>query len=78
MHTTLKGKNADGSDYASPVTYWMPFNGGIGMHDATWRSTFGGKIYLNAGSHGCVNMPYQKAGSVYNNVSAGYPIVVHY
>lgn len=78
MHTTLKGKNADGSDYESPVTYWMPFNGGIGMHDATWRGTFGGNIYLSGGSHGCVNMPYEKAGIVYRNISAGYPIVVHY
>lgn len=78
MHTTLKGKNADGTDYESPVTYWMPFNGGIGMHDATWRSTFGGSIYLSGGSHGCVNMPYEKAGIVYRNITAGFPIVVHY
>lgn len=78
MHVTLKGQNADGSDYASPVTYWMPFNGGIGMHDANWRSTFGGEIYKGGGSHGCVNMPPSKAGIVYDNIEAGYPIVVHY
>ena len=40
------------------VTYWMPFNGGIGFHDATWRGCFGGQIYIWSGSHGCVNMPY--------------------
>ena len=39
----LKYKQRDavlrGSDYASPVTFWMPFNGGIGIHDASWRSS---------------------------------------
>ena len=78
MNVTLKGQNADGSDYASPVTYWMPFNGGIGMHDANWRSTFGGEIYKGGGSHGCVNLPPSKAGIIYQNVEEGYPIVVHY
>ena len=36
----LRGYNDDGSRYASPVDYWMPFitSRGIGFHDATWRS----------------------------------------
>ena len=78
MYVTLEGENADGSKYASPVTYWLPFNGGIGMHDANWRGSFGGSIYMGNGSHGCVNMPPSKAGTVYDNVEVGYPIVVHY
>ena len=77
MHTTLKGKNADGTEYESPVTYWMPFNGGQGMHDASWRGTFGGTIYKYSGSHGCVNMPPKKAGKVYKTVEAGFPVVVY-
>ena len=48
-----------GADYASPVSFWMPFNGGVGFHDATWRSSFGGTIYQYNGSHGCINMPYE-------------------
>ena len=46
----LRGaKKADGTyEYESPVSYWMPFNGGIGFHDATWRSKFGGTIYQNS------------------------------
>ncbi len=39
-----------GADYASPVSFWMPFNGGVGFHDATWRSSFGGTIYQYNGS----------------------------
>ena len=44
-------------EYESPVSYWMPFNKGIGLHDASWRSTFGRDIYINSGSHGCINLP---------------------
>ena len=76
--TTLSGNNADGSTYNSPVSYWMPFNGGIGMHDATWRSKFGGTIYKNSGSHGCINMPKNNAKKTYETIETNYPIVVHY
>lgn len=65
-----------GADYESPVTYWMPFNRGIGFHDATWRSRFGGEIYLTAGSHGCVNLPLAAAKELYENVYSGLPVVV--
>ena len=58
-----KAKNVvlRGPDYAAPVRYWMPFNGGIGMHDANWRSSFGGGIYKSGGSHCCINMPSSSA-----------------
>ena len=47
---TYKQRNATlkGQGYATPVSYWMPFNGGIGLHDANWRKTFGGTIYRMA------------------------------
>lgn len=76
--TTLEGDNSDGSKYASPVSYWMPFNGGIGMHDASWRKSFGGSIYRYSGSHGCVNMPPASAAATFGIISEGYPVVVHY
>ena len=65
-----------GADYESPVIYWMPFNGGIGFHDAPWRSKFGGEIYLTAGSHGCINLPSSAAKKLYANVYSGMPVVV--
>lgn len=59
-----------GPGYASPVTYWMPFNGGIGIHDADgWRSSYGGDIYTYNGSHGCVNTPREKVKIIYENIS---------
>lgn len=70
---TLKGDN-----YESHVNYWMPFNMGEGLHDATWRSSFGGTIYKTGGSHGCVNLPLSAAESIYNIVEAGWPVIVFY
>ena len=75
-----KERNATlvGPGYATPVSFWMPFNGGIGLHDATWRSSFGGSIYSYSGSHGCVNCPYSLAQTLFNNVDAGTPVVCYY
>ena len=55
----------------------MPFNGGIGLHDASWRSKFGGDIYVRDGSHGCINLPKNKAAELYNRIQKGCPVVVH-
>ncbi|MBU3189783.1 L,D-transpeptidase/peptidoglycan binding protein [Clostridium bowmanii] len=71
-NATLKGEG-----YASPVHYWLPFNGGIGIHDASWRDKFGGVLYKAGGSHGCVNSPYNVAKTVYENIEAGTPVVCY-
>lgn len=77
---TYKTTNAvlRGRDYVTPVSYWMPFNGNIGMHDATWRSEFGGDIFMTNGSHGCINLPLDKAQAIYGYVSTGFPIICYY
>lgn len=75
---TQKDAVLRGPGYAAPVAFWMPFNGDIGMHDATWRGGFGGNIYTYDGSHGCVNLPYNVAKSIYENISAGTPIVCYF
>ena len=70
---TLKG-----DDYTSYVTYWMPFiGGGWGLHDADWRSSFGGSIYKGNGSHGCVNTPYSKVKIIYERTGYGTPVIVY-
>lgn len=66
-----------GEGYASPVDYWMPFNGDVGIHDMQNRAYFGGSIYLTNGSHGCVNTPYDAAQTIYNTVSIGTPVIVY-
>ena len=67
-----------GDSYETPVRYWMPFNNGIGLHDATWRGRFGGEIYMNSGSHGCINMPYSVAAEMYDLIYSGIPIICFY
>ena len=66
-----------GADYRSFVHYWMPFLGGYGLHDASWRSSFGGTIYHYDGSHGCVNLPSSAAKKIYNNVSVGTKVILY-
>ncbi|MGI6754882.1 MAG: L,D-transpeptidase [Atopobiaceae bacterium] len=78
---TLVGldEDKDGKpDYESHVDYWMPFYAGsYGLHDATWRSKFGGSIYSYAGSHGCVNLPHDKAADLYSRLNVGDTIKIH-
>ena len=64
--------------YISYVDYWMPFlDDAVALHDADWRSSFGGEIYKTAGSHGCVNLPVGKAKELYGMVGTGTVVVVH-
>lgn len=65
--------------YRTPVSYWMPFTWqGHGFHDATWQPGFGGSLYQSIGSHGCVNMSYSDAGTLFGMIGAGTPVVLHY
>lgn len=75
--SVLTGGNGNGA-YETPVQYWMPFYEGQGLHDADWRSYFGGTIYRGNGSHGCVNLPPSVAATVYNNIETGTAIVIYY
>lgn len=70
---TLKGEN-----YRTPVSYWMPFNGNIGLHDAKWRSSFGGSLFKTSGSHGCINLPPAVAKTIFENISAGIPVLCYH
>ena len=72
-----KDRYLRGDGYKSWVNFFIPFNGGIGFHDASWRSTFGGNIYLYSGSHGCINMPYSAAKKLYENVTLGEKVIVY-
>ena len=76
---TYKQRNATlvGENYSSPVKYWMPFDGNRGLHDASWRSDFGGSIYKSNGSHGCVNLPTDAAEILFKYVDTGFPVVIY-
>lgn len=71
---------ADGSySWERDVDSWIPFNGEIGFYDASWRSSFGGNLYLTAGSTtGSVALPTAVAQALYDNVDDGTPVIVYY
>ena len=72
-------KQPDGTyEYESHVDYWMPFNGGIGFHDAAGEVNSEASIYLTGGSHGCVNLPAEKAKILYGMIYTGIPVICHY
>ena len=77
VYNMMRNVTLKGDDYESKVSYWMPFRGGYGLHDAPWRSRFGGSIYTYNGSHGCVNMPVNKARELYETIDVGYRVVVY-
>lgn len=64
-----------GPGYAADVKYWMPFYGNIGVHDASWRRSFGGEIYKRNGTHGCVNAPVYLAKMIFEQIEEGVPII---
>lgn len=67
-----------GETYRSKVSYWAPINwSGVGLHDASWRSTFGGNIYKSGGSHGCVNIPVPVMKNLFPQTFAGMPVIVY-
>lgn len=74
-----KQRNATlaGEGYSTPVAVFMPFIGGIGIHDATWKDEFGGNIYLTRGSHGCINSPPALAQKIFDNIDDGTPVVCY-
>lgn len=80
-HFRLRSKSRNitlrGNGYSSYVKYWMAFIGSeYGIHDASWRSKFGGTIYKKKGSHGCPNMPRKNAAKLYKMAPIGTRIII--
>lgn len=78
VYNKQKDRVLRGPGYASPVKFWVPVKGSIGIHDASWRKEFGGEIYQTAGSHGCINTPRDKMEELYDMVQIGTPVVMFY
>lgn len=78
VYNKQKDRVLRGQGYASPVKFWVPVKGSIGIHDASWRKEFGGDIYQTAGSHGCINTPKDKMEELYDMVQIGTPVVMFY
>lgn len=74
----INGKYLVGDTYRTWVNKWMRLtNRGIGLHDATWRSSFGDSIYVTNGSHGCINLPRDFAYALYEKAYVGLPVIIY-
>ena len=77
IYDRTQGRYLKGEDYNVWVDYWMAYNGGEGLHDASWRYVFGTEAYHTSGSHGCINIPSYLADDIYNNTSYETKVLVH-
>jgi lipoprotein-anchoring transpeptidase ErfK/SrfK len=68
-----------GPTWNDHVDYWIPFDlvREIGLHDSSWRDAYGGDIYINDGSHGCINTPLAAMRKIYENIWEGVPVIVY-
>lgn len=80
-HATLRGKNSDGSKYASPVGYWEPVTlSGVGLHDSPWQPA---TVYGNPSarsqyhSHGCLNNPPSQMPKVWKYTHTNEAVVIY-
>lgn len=78
VYAKQRNRTLRGPGYESFVKYWIPVNGGIGIHDSSWRSEYGGELYKTGGSHGCINTPLEEVGRLYEIVEIGTPCVMFY
>lgn len=78
VYNKQRNRTLIGPGYASPVKYWVPVRGRVGIHDASWRSSFGGEIYRTNGSHGCINTPTEAMERLYEAVEIGTPVILFY
>lgn len=66
-----------GDGYVSHCKRFMRItNTGVALHDASWRSRFGGNIYTYSGSHGCINLPSDFALKLAKRVTPGKTMVI--
>jgi len=78
VYSKQEDRILSGPGYASFVKYWMPVKGNIGIHDASWRTSFGGTIYQANGSHGCINTPADAMAQLYEMADVGTPVIMFY
>ncbi len=75
-NTVLAGHDVNGSWY-DRVTYWMPFSGGDGFHDAPWQTfPLGSPLYTTQGSHGCVHVPLAVIATLFDWAAIGTLVTI--
>ncbi len=90
--TVFKSPYPKGSPYYyndTPINYAIQYHaGGYFVHDSWWRADYGmgtqfphsdsgGAVSATNGSHGCINVPTEQAGWIYNNTDWNTLIVIY-
>lgn len=78
IYNKVRDTNLVGTGYVAFVHYWMKVYGSIGIHDASWRTKFGGSIYTTNGSHGCINTPSDQVKLIFDQIEIGTPVILFY
>jgi lipoprotein-anchoring transpeptidase ErfK/SrfK len=74
--TPLRGCDANGC-WDDRVQYWMPFDGNVGLHDASWQTfPFGASNYRTDGSRGCIQLPRALAAWIYHWAPLGTTVTI--
>ena len=74
---TNKSIKNDNDSTAHDVAYWMPFYGNYGIQDASWRSSFGGSIYVTNGSNGSIYVSSNAAEQIFQAIGDNVPVVIY-
>ena len=77
VYNKKEGATLYGPGYWTTVSYWVGIYEDIGFHDATWRDEFGADVYLEDGSHGCVNLPIKSARKIYDEAYIDMPVFIY-
>lgn len=77
----LKGREQE-EEWDTRVNFWMPFIGGAyGLHDATWQPEWkfqDPSAHYAGGSHGCINLRYGDAATLFSMIEVGTKIIIQY
>lgn len=71
-----------GEGYTAKCKYFIQVTAdGVGIHDASWRSNYGGDEWVERGSHGCINTPFDAARTIFEIITArssqGIPVIIY-
>lgn len=71
-----------GDGYTAYSKYFIQVTAdGVGIHDASWRSVYGGDDWVDRGSHGCINTPYDAVQDIFltltSRSSQSVPVIIY-
>jgi hypothetical protein len=70
------------NEYTASCDYFIQVTGsGVGIHDSSWRVVYGGDQWIDNGSHGCINTPYDKVAEIFETLEShdmtDIPVIIY-